>query len=94
MSEQNWTVRNNSAQSRFEVVLDEGIALAQYRLRDGVMQIVHTEVPPALEGRGLASALMSAAVEHARAEGLKIEPRCSYAASYMKRHPETQDLQA
>jgi predicted GNAT family acetyltransferase len=94
MSEQNWTVHNNAAQSRFEVVLDEGTALAQYRLHDGVMQIVHTEVPPALEGRGLASALISAAVKHARAEGLKIEPRCSYAASYMKRHPETQDLLA
>ena len=94
MSDKTWTVRNNTEQSRFETVLDEGIALAQYRLREGVLQIVHTEVPPALEGRGIASGLMAAVVAYAREHGLKIEPRCSYADAYMKRHPETQDLLA
>jgi predicted GNAT family acetyltransferase len=94
MSQQNWNVRDNPEQSRFEVVLDEGIALAQYRRRGDVLQIVHTEVPPALEGRGIASALMAAAVAQARERGLKIQPSCSYADAYMQRHPEAQDLLA
>jgi predicted GNAT family acetyltransferase len=94
MNDRTWTVRHNAAHSRFEAVLDEGAAVAEYRLHDGVMQILHTEVPRALEGRGIAASMMAAAVAHAREQGLKIDPRCSYAAVYMKRRPETRDLLA
>ena len=48
----------------------------------------------ALEGRGLAAALVREALAYARREGLKVEPLCSYAAGYMQRHPETHDLSA
>jgi predicted GNAT family acetyltransferase len=33
-----------------------------------------------------------AALEHARAQGWKVVPACAYAVSYMKRHPEFDDL--
>ena len=89
-----WTVQHNEAQSRFEVTVDGERCVADYRLRDGTLQLTHTEVPPALEGRGIAGALIRAALEHARASGLKVDPQCAYAASYMRRHPETQDLLA
>jgi len=59
-----------------------------------VMTIEHTEVDRALEGRGVAAALVRAALEHARREGLKVEPECGYTRSYMERHPETLDLRA
>lgn len=94
MSDTSWTVRHNEAESRFEVSIEDELAKADYRLRDGVMRIVHTEVPRPLEGRGIAAALIRAALEHARARGLKVDPQCSYAASYIQRHPETQDLLA
>ena len=54
----------------------------------------HTEVPAALQGQGVAAALVQAALAWARAEGLRVRPVCSYVAAYMKRHPETQDLLA
>ena len=92
MNEHQWKVQHNLGQTRFEVLLDDGTGVAEYRLHDGLMQLTHTEVPAALEGRGIASGLMQAAVEHARAQGLKIQPLCSYAAAYMRRHPETHDL--
>ena len=41
-----------------------------------------------------AEALVEAALDHARANGLKVEPRCAYAASYMDRHPESMSLRA
>ena len=51
-----------------------------------------TEVPPALQGQGLAAELLHAVLIWARAEGLRVRPTCSYIAAYMRRHPETQDL--
>jgi predicted GNAT family acetyltransferase len=59
-----------------------------------VIDIVHTDVPAALQGRGLAGVLMQALLDWARAEGLRVRPICSYARSYMRRHADTQDLLA
>lgn len=87
-------VRHNVPAQRFEAEVDGALARADYRLAGDVMRMVHTEVPRALEGRGIAGALVKAAFEHARAEGLRVEPACSYVATYMRRHPETQDLLA
>lgn len=78
--------------SCFEAELGEGRAVCAYR-RDGpVLLLTHTEVPLALEGRGIAAALVRAALDWARAEGLRVRPLCSYVGAYMRRHPETQDL--
>ncbi len=43
----------------------------------GPMTIDHTGVPPAFEGRGIASKLVHAAIADARAEGFTIHPVCS-----------------
>jgi len=85
-------IRHNAAARRFETTVDGALARADYQLGGGVMRMYHTEVPPALEGRGIAGALVKAALAHARAEGLKVEPACGYVRAYMKRHPETHDL--
>ena len=84
-------IRNETA-SRFEASVDEQLCIADYRLQGKVMVMPHTVVPPSLQGRGIAAELVRAALEWARAEGLKVEPVCSYVALYMRRHPETQDL--
>lgn len=80
--------------SRFEVDVPGGPALCVYRRQGNVLLLTHTEVPPALEGRGIAAALVKAALDWARAEGLRVRPLCSYVVAYMRRHPETQDLLA
>lgn len=77
---------------RFELTVDGGLCIAAYSLRGDVMLMTHTEVPHPLEGRGLAARVVAAALAHARASGLKVRPLCSYVQSYMKRHPESQDL--
>jgi uncharacterized protein len=66
--------------------------MLDYTLTGSVMTITHTRVPEALGGRGLASQLMQAAFDHARAQHWKIVPACSYAAVWIKRHPEHSDL--
>ncbi|MFM2119584.1 MAG: hypothetical protein RL722_1052 [Pseudomonadota bacterium] len=57
-----------------------------------VVDFVHTGVPRALEGRGIAAALVAAGLAWAREQGLAVRPVCSYVRVYMRRHPETADL--
>lgn len=87
-------IRHNVAAQRFEVEVDGALARADYRMHGNAMRLFHTEVPHHLEGRGLAGALVRTALAHARAEGLRVEPACSYVRGYMQRHPETHDLLA
>lgn len=85
-------IRHNAAEQRFEASVGGRLARADYRLVDGVMRMFHTEVPAEFEGRGIAAKLVRAALDHARASGLKVQPACSYVRSYMRRHPETHSL--
>jgi uncharacterized protein len=80
--------------SRFEVVVEGERAELEYRLDADVMSIVHTGVAPHLEGRGIAGALTRAALAYAAAAGWKVRPLCSYARSFMQRHPESAALLA
>ena len=86
------TIEHDPLQGRFQARVHGHLCVCDYRLRDGVMVITHTEVAPELEGQGLAGELVRAALAHAREHGLKIRPLCSYVQAYMRRHPETQDL--
>jgi uncharacterized protein len=86
------SVRHNQVASRFEVQVEGQLARCDYRLQDGVMLLVHTEVPPALEGRGIGAALVRAALEHASAAGLRVRPRCSFVSAFLSRHPEYREL--
>ena len=87
-------VTHNVADSRFEVRVQDQIAECVYQSNGPVVALVHTGVPHALEGKGIAAALVKAALAWARAESLVVQPRCSDVATYMQRHPETQDLLA
>ena len=85
-------IRDNKAQHRFEMSVGGDTAVAYYNLSPGVITFTHTEVPSALRGQGIASRLMRNVLETARAEGLKVVPRCSFVAAYLNRHPEFNDL--
>jgi hypothetical protein len=79
---------------RFEAIVDGQRCEADYQLDGQVVRMTHTGVPPQLEGRGIAAALVKAALTWARAQGYKVEPLCSYVSLYIRRHPEWQDLVA
>jgi len=87
-------VRNDPAQRRFELAAEGGIAAAYYTLSPGVITFVHTEVPPALEGRGIGSKLAHGALEAVRAQGLKVVAECPFIRGYIERHAEFSDLLA
>ena len=88
------TVTHLPEASRFQARIEQQLALCEYRRHGDIVAFTHTEVPPALEGQGIAGALVAAALAWCRDEGLRVQPLCSYVALYMRRHPETLDLMA
>jgi predicted GNAT family acetyltransferase len=84
-------VVHDAAQSRFQISIDGAISVIDYVLAGKVMTITHTFVPPTLRGRGIAEALMKAAIGFAQTEKLTIDPVCSYAARYLEKYPPLRD---
>ncbi len=78
----------------FTVVVEGERCELIYRLAGPVLTITYTGVPAAVGGRGIAAQLLQAALSFVRERGLKLVPACSYAAAYLRRHPEQQDLLA
>ena len=87
-------VRHEPDNRRFVTIVDGSQAVLDYQRGDRMISLVHTGVPAEIGGRGVAAALVRAALDHARAEGLKVVPACSYVAAYLKRHPQDADLVA
>jgi predicted GNAT family acetyltransferase len=81
-------VADNPAASRFEVRAEDGLAELIYRKNAKRLVLVHTEVPEALGGHGIAGQLVQAAVDEAVASGMTIVPLCPYARSWLERHPD------
>ena len=86
------SVRDNKAQSRFELDVEGGIAFANYRLTPSAVIITHTETPRALRGRGIASELVKGALELIRTDHHKVIAGCGFVVDYLQKHPEYGDL--
>src|SRR4029450_1351558 len=80
-------IRDNRAESRFELTRDGQTAILVYERTPKSFVLVHTEVPPALRGHHLGEALVKAGVEAARAEGLSFIATCPFAREYLRKHP-------
>ncbi len=88
-------VRHNEEKSQFETTVDGHVALTAYDLEDpDRIVFTHTDVPEALAGRGIAGEIVKFGLDYAREKKLTVVPQCPYVASYIKRHPEYQDLLA
>jgi uncharacterized protein len=85
-------VVHNEERHRFEIDLGDGLAVADYNRLAHALMFTHTEVPPAHEGKGIATKLIEAGLAAARAEQLKVIPACAAFAHYFRKHPEVRDL--
>jgi predicted GNAT family acetyltransferase len=85
-------VVNHESAHRFEATSEGSVAFLSYRLHPGEMVLIHTEVPLALEGRGLGGKLARTALHFARAHQLRVVAQCPFVAEYIKRHTEYADL--
>lgn len=88
------SVRHDEQRRRFLATVDGLDCAVDYRRQDQLVTFMHTEVPRALQGRGIAAELVRQALGWAAAEGVSVIPACSYISVYMRRHPETRPLLA
>lgn len=87
-------VRDNRSEQEFELTVDGERAVAAYQLESKTIVFTHTKVPEAIEGRGVGSKLVRAALDSARDRGLKVVPQCTFVRAWIDRHPEYRDLLA
>jgi len=86
-------VQDNPDEQRYELLVDCSLLGAlQYRPRPDAVALIHTEVSPSLEGRGLAARLVAGALDDIRARGLQVVPICPFVRTYIRRHPDYADL--
>lgn len=87
------SISNQGGRQRYEIaVAGELAGFVDYRVQGASVALVHTEVLPQFQGRGLAGRLAEFALEDVRRQGAKVVPTCSYIAKYIQRHPRMQDL--
>lgn len=86
-------VIDNPDRSRFEARIDgEFAGFTEYDKRETFTVMPHTEVDDAHRGQGVAGALVRTALDEMRAAGQKIEPQCAYVRTWLRKHPEYDDM--
>jgi predicted GNAT family acetyltransferase len=81
-------VIDNAEESRLEVTVDGHRAELDYERHGPQLVLIHTEVPEALGGQGLGAQLVKAAIEMAKREDRAVVAECSYARTWIQRHPD------
>jgi uncharacterized protein len=81
-------ITNDESLNRLEVSVDGGLGVLRYQIARDTMWLLHVQVPPEAQGHGVARQLTRTALELAKERGLKVVPVCSFAATYIRRHPE------
>jgi predicted GNAT family acetyltransferase len=86
-------ITDNPDQHRYEIrVSDELAGFVQYRRREGLIALIHTEIDTRFEGQGLASQLIAGVLDEARTAGVWVLPFCPFVNGYISRHPEYVEL--
>jgi uncharacterized protein len=87
----NYEVVNNEEKGRYELAADGWLAVLTYEWRGTQMALTHTIVPGEIEGRGIGTKLIVAALTDLRERAIPVVPICSFVRAYLKDHPEAMD---
>lgn len=85
-----FTPTDNIEHCRYELKFGGGEtpAILVYKEQGDTINLVHTEVPPELEGHGLGGKIAKFALDDARARGLQVVASCPFVSAYIRRHPD------
>ncbi|AWI25388.1 GNAT family N-acetyltransferase [Flavobacterium pallidum] len=85
----------NEEKKRFELKAEGHTAFIEYILtNDNTMFLTHTEVPTALEGKGVGSRIVEKALQYIADHDYKLAPLCPFVAKYLTRHTDWKSLLA
>ncbi|UAB81399.1 N-acetyltransferase [Marixanthomonas sp. SCSIO 43207] len=87
-------LNDNTDKSRFEVEIQDKMAIMDYKKKDNKLYILHTEVPKEFEGKGIASAMVKKVLHLIKEKDMKLVSLCPFVSGYIKRHPEYKSLVA
>jgi predicted GNAT family acetyltransferase len=85
---------DNPARNRYEMEIDGEIAFVTYARQGDRLTLIHTEVPKALNGRGIGTKLARSVLQDVRRRGLRLVPECEFMAGFIQRNPAFADLLA
>jgi predicted GNAT family acetyltransferase len=85
-------VGHNPEENRFETFIDGKLCKLDYIQNGSNFVITHVGVHPSLRGQGIAGKIVEAGLGYARENSFRVVPMCSYAAAYIRRHPEHAEL--
>ena len=85
-------VIHNPDENRFETTIDGKLSKLDYLQNGNNFVITHVGVHPSLRGQGVAGIIVEAGIAYARENSFRVVPMCSYAAAYIRRHPEYAEL--
>lgn len=72
----------------------ETVGILDYRRDGDVLDLLHTEVLPQGQGKGLGTVLVREVLDHIRSHGQQIVPTCSFVARFVDEHQDYADLVA
>jgi predicted GNAT family acetyltransferase len=78
----------NETENRFEMTVEGNTAIIEYKQYPGKIALLHTEVPPELEGKGAATAIIEKTLDYIEKQNFKLIPLCPMVVAYLKRHPD------
>ena len=81
-------LKKNEAVKQFEMEVDDHKAIIAYQENRFTITLLHTEVPPELEGRGVATAIIEKTLTYIEKNHLRLIPLCPFIITYIKRHPQ------
>ncbi|HEX4391768.1 MAG TPA: GNAT family N-acetyltransferase [Mycobacterium sp.] len=83
----------SAAEGKYTIAIDgETVGLAAVADRDNQRVFYHTKVEERFGGRGLATILVTEALQATRADGMRVVPVCPMVADFIKKHPEFNDI--
>ena len=86
-------VVDDEAAQRFDATIGgDHAGSIEYVVTHGRLALIHTEVLPEYEGKGVGSGLVRFAIAEARRRELRVVPTCPFVRSYIESHPETHDI--
>jgi hypothetical protein len=80
-------VKNEGAR-QFEMEVEGQKAVIVYSEHHFTITLLHTEVPPDLEGKGVATAIIEKTLSYLEKNHFRLIPLCPFVVTYIKRHLE------